>query len=170
MEAKILKLSHKCKECQSDDIPLYNLKKAFYLCKDCTKKKAKKRYLENREAYLHQASGRYKSIDRAYGTKAWAQITRAGLKYFDREKNKHPICDISNEDLFEIIKKPCSYCDDSIDRIGVDRIDNEIGHIKTNLVPSCYSCNQTRLEKWSHEEMKILGKAIAEIKARRRRT
>lgn len=170
MEAKILKITNVCKECQSDDISLYNLKKSLYICKACDRKKKKERYLMNREAYLNQASARYKSADHSYGTKQWAIVTRAGLKHFDKKKNKYPVCDLKNDDLLSIIKNPCVYCGDSIDRIGVDRIDNEIGHIKTNLVPSCYSCNSVRMDHWTHEEMKVLGKAIAEIKARRRST
>lgn len=170
MSAEALISQKACNLCNSTDISLYDLKKNYFFCKSCSSSRRKEKYLKNRATYIEQAAGRYKEKEKAYGTKHWATVTRAGLRHFDRKKNKYPICDISNDDLFAIIKNPCVYCGDSVSRIGVDRVDNEIGHIKTNLVPSCYSCNSIRMEKWTHEEMKILGKAIAEIKARRRST
>jgi len=35
----------------------------------------------------------------------------------------------------------CSYCNNTIIGIGLDRIDNNIGYINTNVVPCCTTCN-----------------------------
>lgn len=88
--------------------------------------------------------------------------------YWDRHQIRHPICDLPSQEILEITSKPCFYCADDIDRRSVDRIDNSVGHIKSNVVPSCYTCNSVRMNNFSHQEMKLIGKTIAEIKKARR--
>jgi hypothetical protein len=44
----------------------------------------------------------------------------------------------------EIMSKSCHYCRRFSSRRTIDRIDNFIGHIKTNVVPSCLRCNLVR--------------------------
>lgn len=41
------------------------------------------------------------------------------------------------------------------------------GHIKSNVVPCCYECNVARGNNFSYDEMKIIGKAIHNIKLHR---
>ena len=62
-----------------------------------------------------------------------------------------------------IVSKNCIYCNNNLN-IGCDRIDNNIGHIKTNVVPCCYICNIVRSNNFTIEEMKLLGKVIEEIR------
>jgi hypothetical protein len=59
------------------------------------------------------------------------------------------------------------YCGDT-KRIGCDRINNNFGHVKNNVVPCCYECNCARNSNFSYEEMRILGKTIAKIKKDRK--
>jgi hypothetical protein len=44
----------------------------------------------------------------------------------------------------QIISLGCCYCGETSLRISLDRIDNNIGHVKTNVVPACIRCNYTR--------------------------
>lgn len=168
MPAQVVNLN-RCRLCDSDDIALYQVKNKDYICRSCNSKNKRKKYLANREKYIRAAKSRYDKTYYEYGSKKWASNTVVGLRYFDRRKLKFPVCDITVEDLLNIVALPCTYCGDSQDRIGVDRVDNSIGHIKTNLVPSCYSCNSVRMANWTHEEMKTIGSAIAKIKACRRK-
>ena len=74
------------------------------------------------------------------------------------------LCDIDIDWMIEnILKKPCHYCGD-IHRVGCDRIDNNKGHTKDNVIPCCIECNTARNNYFSYEEMRRLGKTIAEIK------
>jgi len=42
---------------------------------------------------------------------------------------------------------PCSYCGDPIDTIGIDRVDNSIGYIVSNITPCCGVCNRMKQQK-----------------------
>lgn len=66
-----------------------------------------------------------------------------------------------------VLGKPCHYCGIAENRMGVDRLDNELGHTKDNCVPCCSTCNRVRLDIFSPEEMKELGAVIYKIKKRR---
>jgi hypothetical protein len=41
-------------------------------------------------------------------------------------------------------QKPCTYCGDEIETIGVDRINNDLGYIEGNTAPCCTRCNLTK--------------------------
>lgn len=45
----------------------------------------------------------------------------------------------------------CSYCNDTIIGIGLDRIDNSIGYNVNNIAPCCTTCNWMK-HKLSHQE------------------
>lgn len=82
--------------------------------------------------------------------------------------NGTEVCDISIEWMIDnILSKPCVYCGDT-KRVGCDRIDNNVGHIKSNVVPCCIECNTARNNYFTYEEMRELGKAIAKIKNERK--
>lgn len=91
----------------------------------------------------------------------------SSYKFTDKKLGFEKICDIDIDWMIEnIITKPCIYCG-SDKRVGCDRIDNDKGHTKDNVVPCCYDCNCARNNNFSHEEMLILGKTIHEIKENR---
>ena len=48
---------------------------------------------------------------------------------------------LSFEDFLEIICNPCRYCGEDSEPIGIDRVDNSLGYIKTNCSPCCSVCN-----------------------------
>jgi hypothetical protein len=65
--------------------------------------------------------------------------------------------DIDVEWLIEnILSKECIYCG-SKGKVGCDRIDNTIGHIKSNIVPCCTRCNTVRSNFFTVDEMKKIG-------------
>lgn len=82
------------------------------------------------------------------------------------DKKKGLVCNITIEDMRDIISTGCVYCGDT-NRVGLDRIDNSKGHTIDNVVPACYECNVARNNNFSHEEMLVLGKTIKTIKESR---
>lgn len=78
------------------------------------------------------------------------------------------LCDITIDWMVEnILSKPCHYCGDTR-RVGCDRIDNKKGHTMDNVVPCCIECNTARNNYFTYDEMRRLGKTIAEIKKARK--
>lgn len=66
-------------------------------------------------------------------------------------------------------QKPCTYCGDKIDTIGLDRIDNDKGYAVDNVVSCCFDCNGTRSDRWTFEEMRdTIGPALAKVKEMRK--
>lgn len=86
--------------------------------------------------------------------------------YRIKDKKKGLECDLTIEDMLDIMNHPCVYCGDT-KRIRCDRIDNSKGHTKDNVVPCCVECNKARSDYFSFEEMKKLGGTIREIKSGR---
>lgn len=63
-------------------------------------------------------------------------------KSSDKKKSRQNDLDINI--VKDLLSKPCSYCGETKLRITLDRIDNSIGHLKSNVVPACIRCNYTR--------------------------
>tara|TARA_B100000214_G_scaffold156309_1_gene112100 strand:- start:2981 stop:3625 length:645 start_codon:yes stop_codon:yes gene_type:complete len=109
--------------------------------KDILAKKREQWYSENRDEILAKRrlwnltpEGRYKQ----YKYKA----KERGLSF-----------ELSFEEFCNLWKKPCTYCGASIDTIGIDRVDNNIGYNIKNIVSCCSSCNtkkgQMTCEQWN---------------------
>lgn len=62
----------------------------------------------------------------------------------DRKKGRDN--DLTREFIIENIQKPCTYCgiDHSQARMTLDRVDNTLGHLQSNVVPACTRCNMFR--------------------------
>jgi hypothetical protein len=82
------------------------------------------------------------------------------------DAKKGLVCDITIDHMREIVKNGCVYCGDK-EKIGLDRIDNTVGHTKNNTVPSCYACNCARNNNFSYAEMIEIGKSIRKVKESR---
>lgn len=69
-------------------------------------------------------------------------------------------CDLSTGEVFDLISQPCVYCKTTDMPRGLDRIDNSLPHIKANVRPSCAPCNFARGDRFTADEMDIIGAAI----------
>jgi len=88
-------------------------------------------------------------------------------------KRTRRIIDISYEEYCKIITLPCFYCEEPIWQSnkkysefghGLDRIDNNKGYLKSNVIPACGSCNRGRSDIFTVEEWRV---AIAAVKSYR---
>lgn len=61
-----------------------------------------------------------------------------------------------------IVGKECDYCGTK-ELVGVDRIDNNIGHIESNCHPVCRKCNILKGRYRTHEEMLEFRKLVDEV-------
>lgn len=84
-------------------------------------------------------------------------------KYKITDKQKHQTCDLTVKWLkLNITNQPCYYCGKT-HKIGCDRIDNNKGHTKKNVLPCCKNCNWVRGNLFTVEEMLVLGKGMKKI-------
>lgn len=60
----------------------------------------------------------------------------------DRKKGRHN--DLTREWIKSEIERGCSYCQEKNVLMTLDRIDNSVGHVKTNCRPACVRCNRIR--------------------------
>jgi hypothetical protein len=77
---------------------------------------------------------------------------------------------IKREDYFNLIHLPCFYCgmeNDTKAGTGLDRKDNTKGYELDNVVGCCGACNIIRGDRFSIEEMKLLGETVRKIKQNR---
>jgi hypothetical protein len=86
-------------------------------------------------------------------------------RYNRSDRIKGLFNDLDLDYIKDSINKPCSYC--GYPPTGLDRIDNNIGHYKENVIPCCMECNNARMNNFSSEEMKIIGLAIKQVKDNR---
>ena len=138
-----------------------------YQCKSCAKiKSAEKEKRRLPRVLTNSQKAAKKEWQKEYLLDNWHYARLKAYAQYDKVKNyKH---DLTPSWFSENIKcKPCIYCNRTNVRIGCDRINNSIGHVMSNVVPSCGDCNRTRGNHFTHEEMLELGKAIQVIHAKR---
>lgn len=131
-----------------------------YRCKSC-----KKVQQDNRTYQTRKDKPAYKRAQRKYiyTEEFRAKSLYRGYKRIDKEKGYEN--DLTLNCIIEARALPCTYC--GFKSSGLDRIDNSQGHTKANTVPCCRECNTARMNNFSHEEMKIIGKAMREVKLAR---
>lgn len=81
------------------------------------------------------------------------------------DKRKGRDNDLTREFIRTEIIKCCTYCGDMTSRMTLDRIDNSIGHIQTNVVPACLRCNYVRRDI-PFEAWLIIAPAVKEARER----
>jgi ribosomal protein L28 len=138
-----------------------------YRCRECDSKKMdsrKNRYKNSSE----EEKEKYKAKNRKYTSFGVGRAVAMVCAYRKMDRNKGQSCDLTKEFLIEeIFSKNCIYCGDN-EKIGCDRVSNKEGHTKKNVVPCCRTCNITRMNNYTHEEMLLIGETIKHIKELRK--
>lgn len=86
-----------------------------------------------------------RAYDQEYNRKKRTNRARCIIQD-SRKKDKQSNLENNLTETFvnELIKHPCSYCGDTSLLMTLDRIENNIGHIKGNVVAACIRCNMIR--------------------------
>lgn len=145
----------------------------MYTCIECEKDRTKSRYEKNKRLFRYGLMSQEEKNRKILRAKEWRKTQKgrainllSAYKKFDKKHGYD--FDLSVEWVInEIFNKKCIYCHDENSPLGCDRIDNKIGHIKSNVVPCCKECNVSRMDNFTHEEMLIIGQSIMTVKNQR---
>lgn len=66
--------------------------------------------------------------------------------YKDASKRRGLAFEITKEQFEGLWRKPCFYCGDAIETVGLDRVDNDKGYTFDNVVSCCKWCNYAKHE------------------------
>jgi len=138
----------------------------MYRCKLCDKKRTSSQDRSNRwsKMSISQKSNKQKK-GLIYGRTKKGRAIGLWFAYKDVDLKKGRGFDISIEFIENSLNFDCVYC--GFKSTGLDRIDNNIGHISENCVPACKECNVARNDNFTHDEMYLIGKVIRQIKMNR---
>lgn len=93
-------------------------------------------------------------------------ILRRYGHYKDGARKRGMVFDISHSTFYTFWKKPCTYCGNEIETVGLDRIKSDIGYIDGNIISCCSRCNEMKMsssyEEWI-EHMKKILKHLGEL-------
>jgi hypothetical protein len=68
------------------------------------------------------------------------------IYYRHNDKKRGYRNDLSRDDIGLLFSQPCFYCGRKVDKMVLDRIDNNKGHTKDNVNQSCVICNTIRMD------------------------
>lgn len=137
-----------------------------YDCKQCHRERKKGR--DRRAERWSNLSPEGKAKVRSRQKKYWKTPKGRAIGLLNAYK-KIDECDFSTDEMVIFLKQPCVHCGTTDAPRGLDRIDNSRGHTKDNVAPSCAPCNFARGNRFSFDEMKIIGKAIREVMLARKK-
>lgn len=107
-------------------------------------------------------------LKRQAATVKWGRTPRGRATFLRKAYQRIDDCDMTALEILAMIGKPCVYCGSTTDNRGLDRIDNSLPHIKGNVQTACGDCNIMRGDRFTVEEMMVIGAAVAMVKAARR--
>lgn len=149
----------------------YRLYGLSYECKECCRIRSRAKYISNPRKDRYAKMTKAQKIRKHKWTNDYKRNNYKGrslakyVAYKEIDKKKGFQFDLTKEFIEEKLKQPCMYCGDlNFNKMGLDRLDNSIGHLKTNVVPCCDECNIARSDHFTHEEMLIIGIAIKQVK------
>lgn len=125
------------------------------VCKPCKAKWHKEKYKDD-EVYREKrrvAKNKWRSENLEKARKqerAYAKIHNATLagklsKYKFNAKKRGFAWNLTDEQFSTFWQKPCNYCGDKIETLGVDRVDSSKGYSLDNVVSCCEVCNRVKM-------------------------
>lgn len=122
-----------------------SIKSGFhYSCKSCMKKRQAQYQRENPEK-IKQRRERYEKTPENRYRKYKKGARRRGIAF-----------SLSFDEFMEFWQKPCVYCNGQIETIGLDRVNNSLGYIMSNVFPCCSKCNYLKSGKTLDEFRRLV--------------
>jgi hypothetical protein len=138
-----------------------------YECKECHRERKKGR--DRRKERWGALTPEQKELRKARMVR-YGRTQRGRATYLRNAYQRTDKCDLTALEILEFITQPCVYCGTVTDNRGLDRIDNSLPHIKGNVQTACTDCNLMRGDRFTVDEMMVIGKTVSQIKAIRDKT
>jgi hypothetical protein len=111
-----------------------------------------------------------KRTKRIAWNKAWYEENKYTVKhrlmYAKTQAKKRKLSFELTQNVYgSIIAKPCHYCEADLSKsmgICLDRLNDELGYLESNVVPCCGSCNKGRNSLFTPQEWKVMITALKE--------
>ena len=134
-----------CKVLKTDD-NFYRQSKGQYLssyCKPCANAKGKAWAKANPEMNAARSNAQYHKNPARHAAYAKTSAGKYGdYKSDSSRRHGNGIKFSLTKDEFMLFwQKPCHYCNDQIETVGLDRVDNAQGYFLGNVVSCCTICN-----------------------------
>ena len=126
------------------------------LCKPCRNLRSRVWYAENKNLINKRI-------------RAKRRKDRVSTVLMDSRKSDRKRGFIVNDEFVDyetariLLGNPCSYCGDRSIQMTLDRIDNSIGHTKSNVVPACIRCNLLR-RSMPYDAWVVVAKGVREAR------
>lgn len=108
----------------------------------------------------HTPEQRQKAIARR---RKYGRTDKGRAVFLRKAYERIDACDMTTAEVYELIRQPCVHCGTTELPRGLDRIDNSRAHTKDNVAPACAPCNFARGDRFTFEEMKLIGAVIRKI-------
>lgn len=131
-----------------------------YECRACHAKRKKGR--DRRKERWAELTTEQRVLRRAVQAK-YNRTPKGRAVFLRAAYKKIDACDLTVNEVFDLIIKPCVHCGTTDINRGLDRIDNSLPHVKGNVVPACAPCNFARGDRFSFEEMQRIGAVIRAV-------
>lgn len=85
------------------------------------------------------------------------------INYRNTDRLKGLECDLDQDYVDLLVETSCYYCNSGSNNevLGYDRIDNNKGHTKDNVIVCCHRCNVARNDLYTVEEFTDVGLGIS---------
>ncbi len=143
----------KCLLCGAEFPPMFSGKKKVYCSRICLKRHWRKMNPEMDKAQQRRVREKRKNDPERYAIhKAKENALHSSplgrlQHYRSRAKKTNLEFLLTEEQFLSFWEKPCHYCGEKINGIGIDRIDNSKGYSIENCVPCCIDCNKMKMTK-----------------------
>lgn len=85
--------------------------------------------------------------------------------YKRNAKYRNLLFNLTMDEFMSFWQLSCTYCDEIIETIGLDRIDNTQGYFKKNCIPCCAACNIMRNNQTQSEFIKRVKRITEKYEA-----
>lgn len=163
--SEINRQCHRCKQVLPATSDFFGIDKSrplglAYECRECHRARKKGRENRSDRWFKHTPEQRQKVVARQ---KKYNQTDKGRAVALRNSYKKIDSCDLTTKEVYELIVQPCVHCGTIDTPRGLDRIDNDLPHIKGNVLPSCAPCNFARGDRFSFAEMQKIGAVIRQV-------